>query len=53
MGVALELLLGYLDDPRTLRFEGKVIDHQTGQIRTNSWAKDPLCECMSATEIAS
>lgn len=53
MGMALELILGYLDDPRTSRFEGKIIDHQTGQIRTNSWQKDPLCECVSATEIAS
>ncbi len=53
MGIALELLLGYLDDPRNLRFEGKVIDHQTGQLRANGWRKDPSCECQSADVTAS
>ncbi|MEY4348816.1 MAG: hypothetical protein RL719_113, partial [Actinomycetota bacterium] len=50
MGMTLELLLGYLDDPRTSRFEGKIIDHKTGQIRSNVWSKDPLCECSTSTE---
>ncbi len=53
MGVSLELLLGYLDDPRNLGFEGKVIDHRTGQIRSNGWPKDPLCECASVVVNAS
>lgn len=53
MGMALELLLSYLDDPRSKRFEGKIIDHKTGQIRSHAWSKDPLCECSTTTETVS
>lgn len=45
MGMALELLLGYLDDPRLGRFEGRLIDHKTGQILQNTWPRDPQCDC--------
>ena len=44
-GIALESLLGFLDDPRKLIFEGKTIDHRTGLIAPLTWAKDEGCEC--------
>jgi len=44
-GIALESLLGYLDDPRRINFEGRVIDHRTGLIGPLTWPKDPACEC--------
>jgi len=52
MGIALESILRFLDDPRGGSFEGKTVDHKTGQIRSNSWQRDPQCDCSSGVTSA-
>ncbi len=51
MGITLEALLAHLDDPRSSRFEGKIVDHQTGSISSTSWKLDPMCECAKPNSV--
>jgi len=50
-GIALETLLRFVDDPRDSTFEGKVIDHRTGQIGSQTWNIDANCECADLASV--
>ena len=44
-GAALGLLLEFTDDPRSAKFQGLQLNHETGEIVATSWERDPACEC--------
>lgn len=44
-GAALEVLLRYLDDPRSLNFQGLQLNHVSGEISTVTWPNDENCTC--------
>lgn len=46
-GAALGLLLEFIDDPRSAKFQGLQLNHESGEIREVSWERDPACECAS------
>jgi hypothetical protein len=49
-GAALEILLRFIDDPRSVGFDGVQLNHLSGEISSVSWARDEHCSCLALCE---